>query len=326
MAGLTSKDNVLEDQRSYKTSWLKPITNVRFLMLVAALALLFSTACWASVFKGSYGDSDGYKNRAFAERGAVAGLWSPAGKGGLVAPYDDAQGLRVRGTGSVTGTPDLAVISLGVESIEDTASEARANAANAMAGVMQVLVDGGVAERDIQTRFFNISPRYQNVRVIDCGDEEEEKESLSSDQNCTTSWELKLIGYAVSNQASVNIRNLEEAGTIIDQVTGAAGDLVRVNDINFTIEEPESLREESRAKALAAMQKKAETMAGLAGVSLGRLVNLEEATDFYSPQPVYARAALASAESAADTSISAGEIEITTTVSGVYLIAPPTAQ
>ncbi len=307
-------------------TWLSTLTNVRFLMLLAALALVFTTACWASVFKGPYGDSDGYKTRAFAEQVTEAGTRPPGKQGGPVAPYDDAQGLRVRATGSVSGTPDIAVVSLGVESIEDTASEARANAANAMAGVMQVLREAGVDDRDIQTQYFNISPRYQNVRVTDCGEEEESKESLSPEQDCTTTWELKLIGYAVSNQASVKIRDLDEAGMIIDQVTEAAGDLVRVNGISFTIEDPEGLREESRAKAIAAMQEKAETMADLAGVTLGRLVNLEEATDFYSPQPLYARAAMASAESAADTSIAAGEIEITTTVNGVYLIAPSGAQ
>ena len=308
---------------------LSVLANVRFLMLLAALALVFTTACWASVFKGPDGDSHGYKSRAYAERGAGAGEWSSdakAGRSGLVAPYDAEQGLRVRATGSVKAAPDIVVISLGVEAIEDTASLARANAANAMAGVMQVLEGAGVEERDIQTQYFNISPRYQNVRVTDCGDEEEEKEGLSSDQSCTTSWELKLIGYAVTNQASVKIRKLDDAGMIIDQVTGAAGDLVRVDGINFTIENPEPLREEARGKAIAALREKAETMAQLAGVELGRLVQVQEDTAFYAPQPAYARAALASAESAADTSISAGELEITTTVSGVYLIAPPSAE
>ena len=306
---------------------LSVLANVRFLMLLAALALVFTTSCWASVFKGHDVDSDGYKNRAYAERGSGAGEWPSTGRAGradLVAPYDDEQGLRVRASGSVKAAPDIVVISLGVEAIEDTASLARADTANAMAGVMQVLEGAGVEERDIQTQYFNISPRYLNVRVTDCGDEqEEEKEGLSSDESCTTSWELKLIGYAVTNQASVKIRKLDDAGTIIDQVTGAAGDLVRVDGINFTIENPEPLREEARVKAISALREKAEAMAQLAGVELGRLVQVQEDTAFYTPQPAYARAALASAESAADTSISAGELEITTTVSGVYLIAPP---
>ena len=298
-------------------AWLIGINKIRLLMLLAILALLFSTACWASVFNRSYGHDSAGKEKMFSARTAGApdsSARSTHERAGLVTAYDGAQGIQVRASGSVAGEPDIAVISLGVESVEDTASEARANAAAAMAGVMQVLDEAGIEDRDIQTKYFNISPRYQNVRVTECEDEEAE-------ENCTTSWELKLIGYAVTNQASLKIRDLDEAGTIIDQVTDAAGDLVRVNGINFSIEDPEALREEARAKAIKALQQKAETMAELAGVTLGRLVRLEESTDFLSPQPVYARAAFAfAAESAADTSLSAGEIEVTTFVSGVYLI------
>jgi uncharacterized protein YggE len=304
-------------------AWLIGINKIRLLMLLAILALLFSTACWASVFNRSYGHDSAGKEKMFSARTAGApdsSARSTHERAGLVTAYDGAQGIQVRASGSVAGEPDIAVISLGVESVEDTASEARANAAAAMAGVMQVLDEAGIEDRDIQTKYFNISPRYQNVRVTECEDEEA-KESSTDEENCTTSWELKLIGYAVTNQASVKIRDLDEAGTIIDQVTDAAGDLVRVNGINFSIEDPEALREEARAKAIKALQQKAETMAELAGVTLGRLVRLEESTDFLSPQPVYARAAFAfAAESAADTSISAGEIEVTTFVSGVYLI------
>ena len=90
---------------------------------------------------------------------------SPVGKADQVTPYDGQQGLHVRATGSVTGTPDIAIISLGVESIEDTASEARAMAAGAMAEVMLVLEEAGIESRDIQTQYFNIRPRYQDVRI-----------------------------------------------------------------------------------------------------------------------------------------------------------------
>ena len=308
-------------------AWFTGIFRVRFLMLLAALALVFTTACWASVFKDSYGDPGTYGNKIDEGKTARASGFTPrssVGKAGQVTPYDGQQGLHVRATGAVTGTPDIAIISLGVESIEDTASEARAMAAGAMAGVMVVLEEAGIGSRDIQTQYFNIRPRYKDVRITNCGDEEEKEiGTAASTEDCTTSWELRLIGYSVSNQATVKIRNLGEAGTIIDQVTEAAGDLVRVNNVSFTIEDTDALKEEARDKAVEALQRKALAMAELAGVSLGRLVQLEEATDFFDAQPVYARTALHSAESAADTSISAGEIQVSATVSGVYLITPP---
>ncbi len=189
-----------------------------------------------------------------------------------------------------------------------------------MASVMLVLDEAGVEERDVQTQYFNISPRYQSVQVTHCDDDAETEETaVSGDENCNTFWEQRLVGYAVSNQLSVRIRDLDNVGSIIDQVTEAAGDLVRVNGISFTIEDSGTLQDEARENAVDEMQRKAEVIAQLAGVGLGRLVSLREESYSVEPQPVYARAAVA-LESAADTSISAGELAVSVSVTGVYLI------
>ncbi len=298
----------------------------RLFVLLTALALLLSTGCWAGAYMGSYANGVGENGSTLMDKTDGGSAWpsmSFRGTGSSVAPYDQEQGLRVRATGTASGIPDIAVISLGVESVEDTASEARAMAATAMAGVMEVLEEAGIEDRDIQTNHFNISPRYQSVRVTQCHDDEDTEEKILDDaENCTTFWDQQLVGYAVNNQASVNIRNLNEAGTIIDQVTDAAGDLVRVNGIRFTIEDIEALQDEARNEAMAELERKAEAMAELAGVALGRLVHLQEDSGYIPPQPVFARAAFAS-ESAADTSISAGELDVSVSVNGIYLIAEP---
>ena len=311
------------------------VRKARFLVVFGAIALLLTTACWGRMYDGSYSDTEAAKERMYSRQASASPKATPSAASkpeAYIAPYEGAQGIHVSAAGRASGVPDLAIISLGVESVEDTASEARAKAAEAMAGVMQVLEDAMVEDRDIQTRYFNISPRYQSVRVTQCQDDDKEDNEIQAEavlpgeENCTTFWEQKLIGYAVSNQLSVNIRDLDEAGTIIDSVTDAAGDLVRVNGISFAIEDTEPLRDEARAEAMADMQRKAELMADLAGVRLGRLVSLQEDAGFYPPEPVYARAAFAAAESAADTSISAGELETIVSVSGVYLIANTTGR
>ena len=296
----------------------------RLLVLMGILTLLSSTACWARVYDGSYGDSRAAKERMHAMQAANGQKERPSSlesSADRIAPYEGAQGIHVRATGTATAVPDLAIISPGVESVEMTASEARGKAANAKADVMQVLEDAGVEERDIQTRYFNISPQYQSVRVTQCHDDDKSELPASGDENCTTIWEQKLVGYAVTNQLSVRVRDLEETGTIIDRVTDAAGDLARVNGISFTIEDNEALQDEARVEAMAEMQRKASMMADLAGVDLGKLVHLEESARFNVPDPPFARATFASAESAADTSISAGEVEVAVSVNGVYLIS-----
>ena len=302
---------------------LKRNANFRLLLLLASLALLFTTACWAGVVSAPFDEDGSYRTAG----DAAGGGWSPDSHGkpgygaGRIGPYDGAQGIDVRATGTASGVPDLAVINLGVESVEDTASEARSKAAEAMADVMAVLSEAGIEDRDIQTQYFNISPRYQSVRVTECGEEQEGAVQLRGDsENCITRWEQEMTGYSVSNQVSVNIRELDQAGTIIDQVTAAAGDLVRVNGISFTIEDTAPLREQARIEAMGKLQENAEELAKLAGVGLGRLVHLRESTAYIEPfQPVFSRAQFAE-ESAADTSILAGELDVSVSVSGVYLI------
>ena len=242
--------------------------------------------------------------------------------------YEGPSGIHVSGTGSASGAPDIAVISLGVEALEDTAAVARTNAASAIQDVMTVLTDAGVAEADIQTRYFSISPRYQQVQVERCeesdddsdGDGEESLE-ITGEKSCYKIWESRLEGYSVSNQLAVKIRNLDNAGTVIDEVTEAAGDLVRINGISFNVEDPQPLQDQARANAVADMKRKAEMLADLSSVKLGRLVYLNEGSYYAAPQPLYARTESAAfADSAPATLISGGELEYSINVQGVFLI------
>ena len=244
-------------------------------------------------------------------------------------PYDGPSGIWVNGTGRASAAPDIAVISLGVESVEDTAAEARSSAADAMSGVMGVLTNAGVSLNDIQTSYFNISPRYQSVEIERCDDAEEAEEDTEGElksieeRTCYKVWESRLIGYSVTNQATVKIRTLSSAGTVIDSVTASAGDLVRINGIRFDIDDPQPLHDEARANAVADLKRKAVMLAELSEVELGRLVYVNEGSAYVAPpQPLYARAEAASADfGGAATSIAGGKLEFSTTVQGVFLVA-----
>ena len=239
--------------------------------------------------------------------------------------YDGPSGIWVNGTGTATGTPDVAVISLGVESSENTPAEARAKAAQAMNDIITALTRAGVSPDDIRTSRFNISPRYQGVEVEWCDDDAGrtgKDGQAQSSMGCYNAWENRLTGYTVSNQASVKVRRVQDAGAIIDQVTGAAGHLVRIDGISFDIDDPSPFQDTARAEAVADMKRKAQLLADKAGVTLGRLVYINEGPTSF-PQAL--KANLASAGEAmeaydATTPISGGEMEFTVRVQGVYLI------
>ena len=238
--------------------------------------------------------------------------------------YDGPAGIHVSGTGTATGVPDVAVISLGVEAHEDTAAEARAKAADAMDEVMTALTKSGISPDDVRTSRFTVAPRYQGVEVERCEDDDDRRQKdgqSASFMTCYNAWENRLTGYTVSNQAKVKVRKVEDAGTIIDQVAQAAGDLVRIHGVRFDIDDHTTLEDQARAEAVADMKREAQLLAEQAGVTLGRLVHISEDASALRPiQPLYALEESAMAPFDPPTPVSGGKMEFTARVQGVYLI------
>ncbi len=208
-------------------------------------------------------------------------------------------GIWVTGVGTVTVTPDLAVVSLGVEAQASTVVEAQQQAAQAMADVMTALNDNGVEDKDIATQYYNISPVYSYDR--DTG-----KQTLE--------------GYKVTNTLNVKIREIGNAGIIIDAVATASGDYTRINSITLTIDEPEQYNEQARELAMNNAVDSAKQLAKLAGVKLGSATYINESLN-NSSQTIYYDAILKEAAPSIATSISPGETEITLTVQVVYSIS-----
>jgi len=212
---------------------------------------------------------------------------------------DQQEGIWVNGQGKVTAVPDIANLSLGIEAQTATVSEAQAEAASAMDEVMNALTKNGVAKKDIQTQYFNISK-------ITRWDDKNQQEVV--------------IGYRVTNTVNAKIRDIEKAGTIIDAVALAGGDLTRINSIYFSIDDPTAYHKEARDKAMADAKNKAEQLADLAGVKLGKPTYISE--NLYFPSPIYKDVGMREGAPAPTptTPISPGEMEVTLSVQVVYAI------
>lgn len=208
---------------------------------------------------------------------------------GLRAPGLDEQqrGIMVTGEGKASADPDVAMVTVGVETRAQTAREAAGENNERMADLMQALRSMSIAEEDIQTVDYSMRPE------IDWDDEEH-----------------RVIGYVVSNSVMVKIRQIEHVGDVLDAATEAGAN--SIFGIQFTIDDPTVLREQARADAMADAQSKARALADLAGVGLGKARLISES--FIEQPPIYMERAYAPAVDAGGVPVSPGQLDVNVSV------------
>lgn len=217
---------------------------------------------------------------------------------GMMAIHSGASGMEriisVSGQGSASAPPDMAVFQAAVVTEAESAAAAMEANNEAMKKVMEVLRAQQIADKDIQTTRFDLSPRYNRQR----------------DQS-----EPKIVGYAATNQVQVKVRNLPKLGEVLDAVVRAGSN--QIQSIQFDIENKEGLMNEARADAVRNARARAEQFAQVAGVKVGHVVQISE-SGAQIPEPRFAMRAMA-AESAVP--IASGEQQISVNVSVVYSIS-----
>ena len=176
-------------------------------------------------------------------------------------PADQLYTITIEGEGKVTAVPDIAQISLGLQTDKATVTEAQRENTDKVNKIVSDLKALGIEGKDIKTDNYSVYPRYD-----------------------WTDGKQVLRGYTVTQSLSVKIRNLDSIGTVLEK--SAADGANQVGGLNFTIDEPETLKQQAREKALEQAKQKAEALAKIAGVKLGRLVSFNENSSGY---PIYAR-------------------------------------
>lgn len=205
--------------------------------------------------------------------------------------------LEIGAYGEVTAPPDMATISLGVQTEGATAAQALAANAELMTRVLASLKRSGLAERDIRTAQLNVSPKY------------------AYEPNLPP----RLTGYEASNQVSVIARDLKRLGPTVDAAVGAGA--TNVGSISFGLLDPTTAQDGARREAVRALQAKAALYAQALGHPIQRLVSLTEAASYSPPVMLNEVVMTASKRTAAPTPVSPGEMHVRIQVSGVYELA-----
>ena len=162
-------------------------------------------------------------------------------------------------TGEIYAKPDLGVVSFSVINDAETVSDAMNENTEKMNGIIKVIKEQGVEDKDLKTTGFNVYPLYEYTE--------------------RGYGERVLRGYEVSQQVQVKIRNLDKTGTIIEKATSAGA--TNMGGLSFVIDNEDDLKKQAREQAIEKAKTKAQELANQLGVKLGRIVSFNE--NFYNP-------------------------------------------
>lgn len=181
-------------------------------------------------------------------------------------PREDLSRIVVTGEGETALAPDMAILTLTVLREGDTARAALDASNQAMEEVLQAMREEGVGERDLQTSGFSIQPRYTQPQ------EDRPEEGP------------RITGYEVANTLTVRLRDLDKLGTVLDRAVSLG--VNRGGDIQFINDDPDKALADARREAVEDARARAETLAEAAGVSLGRVLRIDETASPGMPMPM----------------------------------------
>jgi len=211
----------------------------------------------------------------------------------MISAEEPAPSITVVGSGAVSSPPDTAEVNAGVGTQAATASQAMSQNSAAMAQVLKTLAALGIADRDIHTTNVSIVPQ---------------RAPMQSGRPAPS----PVVGYEVTNQVQVKVRNLASLGRLLDTLVSQGAN--SLGGIGFSIADPTPLLDQARTKAIADARQKAQVYAAAAGVKLGRVIFIRDAT-VGPPRPMAGRVM-----AMATTPIAPGEQELEVSVSVTYAL------
>ena len=206
---------------------------------------------------------------AYLLGGLGDGVAVPAG----AASEDQHAGQKRRlvtmvGTGEASAVPDQVSFTLTATARRPDLDDAMTASSGTMRRVLAELADHGVERADVQTTGLSMHPEYEYHAY----------------------GPPTLVGYRVTQRASVEVDELARGGPAIGAAIETGGNGVRVDGIRLGIADPDAVLAEARATAVESATAKAEQYAAATGQSLGEVTSVREVgqpTQRYQPQAAF---------------------------------------
>lgn len=178
--------------------------------------------------------------------------------------------IAVAGEAELLLPADYATITVGVVTQAKTVGEALAENNERMTRVITALRNLGIHDADIRTSKFNIAPRY-----------EPQVQGQYYDSDALRA----IIGYYVSNQVDVIVRDMTKVSRIVDAAADAGAN--SAGSIRFDLKNYADNFDKARKAAVESARHKAEVLAAAAHLELGRALSVtdNEADRSYDGRP-----------------------------------------
>jgi len=214
-----------------------------------------------------------------------------------LAAENDTRVIEVSGTGEARSAPDVANLSLQIETHAATAEETSSKNAALAQKVVNALKDKLAGKGTVETGDYSLNPEYAE------NNQQRQKPIIT--------------GYTAQNTITVETAELSMLGALIDGAISAGAN--RINYLNFGLRDDTKARSEAIANASKDAQAQAQALAASLGVKLKDVV---KASTLPERGPIMPMAKMATFASSANVStpVEASQISVTATVALTYEI------
>jgi uncharacterized protein YggE len=204
--------------------------------------------------------------------------------------------LTVGGEGEVEVAPDRAYVSFAVEASEKNLADAEKIVTEGTAKLLKLCESLGIAKGNVRSAQLNVHPQYDGGVVSN---------------------RPRIVGYSVSRQVEVDLRDLGKLGKLLQGAVDAAAN--RVAGVNFGSTRKDEHQRAALALAAQDARANAEVLAGAMGVKLGRLHALTASESGGQPMMMEARMRKSFAASdSGEQTYEAGQIRFQASVTAEY--------
>ncbi len=216
---------------------------------------------------------------------------------GAVAAGSGETEIMASGTGTVWVAPDVGNVNAAIDTNAPTAADALDKNNQAYDHVVAALRGLGIARSDIALRSYNVSynPPPKVVPPAPTGER---------------------YGYTVSRSFAVRVRDIGKTGTITDTCISAGA--TAINDVGFTLGDPDAWRPQAITAAVLAARKNAEIVAKAAALHIVGIKSIQILGASY-PGP---GAQMMARTAAKNSEFDQGSINVEATVTVIYLAQP----